>query len=75
MLDIRLPIGFLFSLLGLILFIEGLVTSGNVEMYRKSLGINVNLWCGLGMLVFGGLMLFYAWRGIKSKPDKEEIRP
>ena len=59
-LDIRLPIGGMFTLLGVLLVIYGLVTNG--DMYARSLGINVNLWWGLVMLVFGGLMLFFGLR-------------
>lgn len=57
MLDIRIPIGLLFSTLGVLLSIYGLMTGGNTEMYVKSFQINVNLWSGIGMLVFGIIML------------------
>jgi hypothetical protein len=60
--DIKLPIGLMFTLLGIILSIYGLVTNGNAEMYHKSLGININLWSGLLMLVFGVLMLLLSWK-------------
>ncbi len=60
-LDIRLPIGLMFSLLGLILSIFGLV--GDKEPYRRSLGINVNMWWGLVMLAFGILMFILGRRG------------
>lgn len=59
-LDLRLPMGLLFTLLGLLLSAYGLL--GDRAIYRASLGINVNLWSGLGMLVFGALMLAGAWR-------------
>lgn len=67
--DIRLPIGFMFTLLGLLLLIFGLTTSTDPEMYQRSLNINVNLWSGLLMLIFGALMLFLGIRAkrIKSK--------
>jgi len=56
-LDIKIPIGLMFSLFGIMLVVYGLATnSGNV--YAISLGINVNLWSGLFMAVFGGFMLF-----------------
>jgi hypothetical protein len=61
-LDIRLPIGFMFALLGAILFIYGLVTGSGSAVYQKSLGININLWCGLIYLVFAAVMLFLARR-------------
>ncbi len=53
--DIRLPIGLLFTLNGLIIGIWGLLS--DPEIYRKSLGVNINLWTGLGMLAFGLLFL------------------
>jgi len=56
-LDIKIPIGLMFSLLGIILTIHGLVTSGNSAMYEQSLGVNINLWCGIFMILFGGFML------------------
>jgi hypothetical protein len=57
MIDIKLPIGLMFSALGILLTIYGITTMSNTEMYVKTFGINMNLWSGLGMLVFGGLML------------------
>ncbi len=61
-LDIRLPIGLMFAVLGGILTIYGLVTGSNTAMYQKSLGININLWCGLLFLAFGAVMLLLARR-------------
>jgi|YelNatPaOPRAMG01_1025707.scaffolds.fasta_scaffold246757_2 protein-S-isoprenylcysteine O-methyltransferase Ste14 len=61
-LDIRYPIGIMFAIVGALLVIFGLTTSGNTELYRRSLGININLWWGLLLLAFGLLMLFLAWR-------------
>jgi len=57
-LDIKIPIGLMFSILGIILTVHGLVTNGNTEMYDQSLGHNINLWSGLAMLLFGAFMLF-----------------
>jgi hypothetical protein len=53
--DLRLPIGLLFSLFGAILVVLGLITPR--EIYRASLGINVNLGWGLVLLAFGMVML------------------
>jgi membrane protein implicated in regulation of membrane protease activity len=61
-LDIRLPIGGLFTVLGTLLAGYGLVTSGDAARYARSLSVNVNLWWGLVMLVFGVLMLVAAAR-------------
>ena len=58
--DLRLPIGLMFSLFGAILTVYGLISGP--EIYQRSLGINVNLWWGGGLLVFGLLMLFFALR-------------
>jgi hypothetical protein len=57
--DIRIPIGLLFAILGLILFAFGLYTINDAELYARSLGRNINLWTGVGMLAFGGLMLIF----------------
>ncbi len=65
-LDIKIPIGMLFTIFGLALSIYGLATGGNTEMYAKSLGYNVNIWTGLVMLVFGAFMLFLARKDKKK---------
>ena len=62
-LDIRWPIGLMFSLLGVMLVIYGLITGSGSEIYKRSLDINVNLYWGLLLLVFGGTMLVLAWKG------------
>lgn len=59
-LDIRIPIGLMFAIIGLIITIFGLFTNSDTAMYAKSLSININLWMGLLMLAFGGVMLFLA---------------
>ena len=57
-LDIRLPIGGLFAVLGVMLTGYGLATVGDPSRYARSLGVNVNLWWGVVMLAFGlGLLL------------------
>jgi len=71
-LDIRYPIGFLFSLIGIMLTIFGLVTGSNAELYQRSLGMNVNLWTGLGMIIFGSIMLILAYYTTKKKAGKKE---
>lgn len=63
-LDIRIPLGMLFALYGVILAVYGLATSP--EVYRKSLNINVNLWWGLALLAFGLIMLLIARMGAKK---------
>jgi H+/Cl- antiporter ClcA len=61
--DLRIPIGVLFVVLGAILAVYGLLTADNAEMYRRSDGLNINLWWGAVMLVAGGLFLGLAVRG------------
>ncbi len=65
-LDIRIPIGLLFSILGLVIGGYGLATIGN-DIYKKSLGSNLNLWTGLGLIAFGLLMLLPALKAQKRK--------
>ena len=68
-LDIKIPIGLMFSILGIILTILGIVTSGNAEMYEQSLGHNINLWSGAAMLVFGAFMLLTSTLVKKKQPE------
>ena len=65
--DIKFPIGLMFSILGLILTFFGLITNSDASLYQRSLGININLWSGAGMLVFGLVMLGLAWKSRKTK--------
>ena len=65
-LDIRWPIGLMFSLVGLLMTIFGFVTKGDAEMYHRSLDININLIWGIILLVFGAFMLAMAMRGKKD---------
>ncbi len=68
-LDVRFPIGGMFSIIGAILTIYGIVS--NPAIYEKSLGINVNLWWGLVLLVFGAVMLGFAYRAHRRGiPDR-----
>lgn len=60
--DLRLPIGILFSAYGAILTTYGIITYGS-EIYKKSLGANINLYWGVVLLVFGLLMLIFAILG------------
>jgi hypothetical protein len=53
-LDIRLPIGIIFSVYGLILMAFGLTT--DPAIFERSLNVNIDLWWGAAMLVFGLFM-------------------
>ena len=57
--DLRLPVGLMFTVFGLILTGVGLF--GGPALVEQSLGINMNLWWGLFQLVFGVLMLLLAF--------------
>jgi len=64
-LDIRLPMGVLFLLLGVILIIYGFV-SDPVIYVTHSLGQNVNLIWGSIFGAFGALMLWLARRAARK---------
>jgi hypothetical protein len=61
--DLRRPIGILFSTLGLILLVYGLVEP-NVRAPLDA-DTNVNLWCGILLTVFGGVL----W-GLSLRPKR-----
>jgi hypothetical protein len=56
--DLRRIIGGLLTFYGVVLVVVGIV--GSHEVKTKAAGININLWAGLGMLVAGGLLIFWA---------------
>ena len=60
-LDIRLPIGMLFTLVGLLM--TGYGAFSDPAIYQRSLGYNVNLVWGLVLLAFGVFMLALGRRG------------
>jgi len=64
--DIRLLIGGLFTLYGVMLIVGSFFTSTS-----KSAGIDINLWLGIGMLVVG--LLFLLWR--RLSPLRVEPNP
>jgi hypothetical protein len=64
-LDLRIPMGLMFTLVGLILAVFGLMTMGD-PMYVKSLGMNANLDWGIVLLVFGSIMFMLGRRGQKK---------
>ncbi|MGI6415473.1 MAG: hypothetical protein ACOX1P_07375 [Thermoguttaceae bacterium] len=69
-LDVRLPMGMMFVIIGVILSLYGLITWSDAEMYQRSLGYNVNFWWGLFLAAFGTAMLLLARRAaIRTKRD------
>ncbi|HVU45093.1 MAG TPA: hypothetical protein VHD85_03140 [Terracidiphilus sp.] len=61
-LDLRIPMGLMFTMTGAILTAFGLATRDNTALYAKSLGINANLWWGIVLLAFGITMLILGRR-------------
>jgi hypothetical protein len=61
-LDIRLPIGLMFAILGVLLAGFGLVS--DKAIYQRSLGININLIWGTIMIAFSAILL---WLGSRKR--------
>jgi hypothetical protein len=81
-LDLRIPMGLMFTMVGAILTAFGLGTRDNSALYVRSLGIDVNLWWGMVLLVFGIAMLTAGRRGqrrileeLKKNPHGEDPEP
>jgi hypothetical protein len=78
-LDIRLPIGLMFAVMGVLLMVFGYFSDPTI--YQRSLSINVNLIWGFVLLVFGSGFLFLGRRGSKqsesgaASPPGEPRRP
>lgn len=71
--DIRVPIGLLFLILGGLLVVFGAVTHfTNPSLYAKSLDVNINVWWGLAMLAFGAGMYHYGARGARKRAADAE---
>src|SRR3954463_13076194 len=66
--DLRRIIGGVFVVWGVLLTILG-ITESDAEI-QKAAGININLFAGLGMLVFG--LIFLAWAF--TRPLGQELR-
>jgi len=65
-LDIRWPIGLMFSLIGLLLTGYGVIEKAKSMTKIDGQEININFIWGLVLLVFGALMVFFAYRGGKK---------
>ncbi len=75
-LDLRIPLGLMFTLTGLILTLFGLKTNGDADLYARCLGVNANLWWGIVLLAFGLTMLILGRLGQKrlaqQPPEQSE---
>jgi hypothetical protein len=63
-LDVKLPIGLLFTIFGVLLVIYGFTSDPSI--YSKSMGVNINLRWGILMLVFGLVMFFFSKKSLDS---------
>jgi hypothetical protein len=70
-LDLRIPMGLMFSIVGAIMTLFGFFTRGSV-IYERSAGMNINLIWGLVMLAFG-LMMFLLGRASDKRVTPEPI--
>jgi len=66
-LDIRMPMGLMFVIVGLILVFYGAMTSNNAELYKPSLGTNINLLWGLVLFFIGAFMVILARRAMRGE--------
>jgi hypothetical protein len=65
-LDLRWPIGIMFTTFGVILSVYGKIS--DPRLYEEhSLGININFGWGLVLIAFGCVMMLLAWRGMRKK--------
>jgi hypothetical protein len=71
-LDIRIPLGLMFLIVGGLLTGYGLLTHGSA-IYGKSLDININLIWGILMVLFGAIM-YWLGRRPQPPPDPKKIR-
>ncbi len=68
--DIRLLIGGLFLVYGLLLTVAGFFTSSSA--LKKADGININLWLGLGMLLVGAFFVLWLRMRPLQRPEPDE---
>jgi hypothetical protein len=75
-LDVRVPIGLLFSALGVLLTVFGAISDRAI--YQQSLGVNINLVWGVVMLAFGVAMFWLGRRheasATKHDSTKQDLR-
>ena len=72
-LDIRIPLGMIFLIIGGIMAVFGIATHGGA-IYDRSLGIDLNLTWGAIMFVFG-LVMFVVGKRQKWQDDPANPRP
>ena len=72
-LDIRIPLGLIFMITGGLMTVWGIITRHR-DIYDRSMGVNMNLWWGLVMLIFG-IVMFVVGRRQKWQDDPVGPRP
>ena len=75
--DLRLPIGMMFTIYGVLLTITGIMNKSGAGANNvvNVDNININLVWGLVLLAFGGFMLLLAWRASKAPAPAAEVQP
>ena len=58
--DVRTIIAALFVIYGAVLTVLGVVATGPKDL-AKAVDININLWAGIGMLIFAALFALWSW--------------
>ena len=70
--DLRIPMGMMFTLIGAVLMAFGFSTKTSAAVYAPSMGVDVNLWWGLVLLVFGLIAVTLGRRGQMSIEKSRE---
>ena len=68
-LDVRVPVGVMFGIMGLLLAGYGVL--GDQTIYAKSLGININTIWGSVLIVFAAVLLILSSRH-RSSPARKD---
>jgi uncharacterized membrane protein HdeD (DUF308 family) len=72
MIDLRLPIGIFFILVGIIMIVYAVISPAYVPHIKEH--INIDLYWGILLLIFGIPMTFFGWaaeRKAKNAPASE----
>ena len=64
MIDLRLPIGIFFILVGIIMTVYSIISPAYIPHIKES--INIDLYWGIVLLIFGIPMTLFGWRAEKK---------
>ena len=74
MMDLRLPIGIFFVLVGIIMVAYGVVSPHDIPHITEK--VNINLYWGIVLLLFGAPMTIFGWRAeAKAKAEMKDKKP